>query len=54
MVDPDQLELAILNLCINARDAMPESGTLTLSTRNEACEEGRIAELDGGRLRGDP
>ena len=28
MVDPDQLELAILNLCINARDAMAESGTL--------------------------
>ena len=48
MVDPDQLELAILNLCINARDAMAESGTLTLSTRNEAVEEGRIAELNGG------
>jgi PAS domain S-box-containing protein len=48
MVDPDQLELAILNLCINARDAMAESGTLTLSTRNEAVEEGHIAELNGG------
>ena len=48
MVDPDQLELAILNLCINARDAMAENGVLTLSTRNETVEEGRIAELSGG------
>ncbi|WP_262265647.1 response regulator [Microvirga yunnanensis] len=47
-VDPDQLELAILNLCINARDAMAENGILTLSTRNETMDEGRIPELSGG------
>lgn len=48
MVDPDQLELAILNLCINARDAMAENGLLTLSTRNETVDEGRISELGSG------
>ncbi|WP_201859178.1 response regulator [Microvirga soli] len=48
MVDPDQLELAILNLCINARDAMAENGVLTLSTRKEAVEEGRITDLTSG------
>jgi CheY-like chemotaxis protein len=48
MVDPDQLELAILNLCINARDAMDEHGVLTLSTRNESVAEDQIADLPPG------
>jgi signal transduction histidine kinase/ActR/RegA family two-component response regulator len=33
-VDPGELELAIINICVNARDAMPGGGTIRISARN--------------------
>ena len=47
MSDPTQLEMAVLNLAINARDAMPEGGDLTLSATSVSLVE-PDAELPAG------
>jgi len=41
--DQNQLESAIINMAVNARDAMPEGGKLTIETGNTALDEGYAA-----------
>ncbi|HUN43498.1 MAG TPA: PAS domain S-box protein [Acetobacteraceae bacterium] len=44
--DPNQLETAILNLCINSRDAMPDGGRLVIETQNSWIDDRSAKQRD--------
>ncbi len=47
--NPTQIHQVMLNLCVNARDAMPEGGTLRVRAENRVLSVGAAKAIEGGR-----
>jgi signal transduction histidine kinase len=50
-IDPNQLEMALLNLSVNARDAMPSGGNLTITLDRQFVASDNLAVAPGGYVR---
>lgn len=50
--DPGRIEQILMNLCVNARDAMPDGGTITIKTSN-MCIDDKFSRVNPGSLPGE-